>query len=142
MVDAKRFAPPGWSRRHLPPLGNVDRLDDPGDLVDKGDGASDVVQDRNVSDLLPGHGHVLQELQHSMGHVLQSPATTNQGKPSWRGSQGQPTTCHKHNNFTFSFLRAAHLTHSKSKSMNCPLYLCTIKRFSSDLAFKNVANKN
>lgn len=59
-------------RRDLPPLGDVDRLHHPGNLIDKGDGSRDVVDDRHVSDLLPWHRHILQQLQHCMWHVLQS----------------------------------------------------------------------
>lgn len=54
----------------LPPLGNVDWLDDPGDFIHKGNRSSDVVEDWHISDLFPGHGHVFQQLQNSMGHVL------------------------------------------------------------------------
>ena len=54
-----------------PPLSHVDWLHDPGDLIDKRDRSSDVVDDRDVSDLLPRHWHVLKQLQYSMGHVLQ-----------------------------------------------------------------------
>ncbi len=56
-----------------PPLGNVDRLNNPGDLIDKGDGASDMIEAGDVSNLLPRHQHVLQKLQHRMRHVLEGP---------------------------------------------------------------------
>ena len=58
----------------LPPLCDEAGFDDPGDLVDKGDGSCDVVEHRHVSDLLPRHGHVLHQLQYSVGHVLQGSA--------------------------------------------------------------------
>lgn len=55
----------------LPPLGDVDWLDDPGNFIHKGNSSSDVVEDGHVSDLFPGHGHVFQQLQYSVGHVLE-----------------------------------------------------------------------
>ena len=69
---------------HSPPLCYVDRLHDPGDLVDERDGARDVIEDRHVPDLLPGHGHVLQQLQHRMGHVLEGSA----GEKTRAGGRG------------------------------------------------------
>lgn len=55
----------------LPPLGDVDRLYNPRDFIDKGNGSCDVVQDGHISDLFPGHWHVLQQFQHCMGHVFE-----------------------------------------------------------------------
>jgi len=60
----------GRTIANLPPLGDVDRLNDPGNLIDKGDGSRNVVQHLDIPDLLPGHGHVLQQLKHRMRHVL------------------------------------------------------------------------
>lgn len=57
----------------LPPLCNVDWLNDPGDFIHKGNGSSDVVKDWHISDLFPGHWHVFQQLQHSVWHVLKRP---------------------------------------------------------------------
>ena len=59
---------------NLPPLCDVDGLDDPGDLVDEGDGSGDVVEHVHVADLFPRHGHILHQLQNRMRHVLQSSA--------------------------------------------------------------------
>ena len=56
---------------HGAPLRNVDGLDDAGNLVDKGDGARHVVERLDVADLLPRHGHVLQQLEHRVRHVLE-----------------------------------------------------------------------
>lgn len=62
------------NHRHLPPLSNVHRLNHPWDFVYKGNSACDVVEHWNISDLLPGHGHVLQKFEHCMGHIFQGPA--------------------------------------------------------------------
>ena len=56
---------------HGAPLGQVDGFDDPGDLVDEGDGAGDVVKDLAIPDLLPRHRHVLHQFQHGVRHVLE-----------------------------------------------------------------------
>ena len=58
-------------RDNLPPLRDVDRLDDPRDFIDEGDGASDVVEHLDITDLFPWHRHVFQQLHHSMRHILQ-----------------------------------------------------------------------
>ena len=52
------------------PLGHVYRLDHPRDFVDKADGTSYMVQDLAIANLLPRH--VLQQLQNSLRHVLES----------------------------------------------------------------------
>lgn len=57
---------------HGAPLSDVHRFNHPRNLVDKGDGASDVVEYLDIADLFPGHGHVLHQLQHSVWHVLES----------------------------------------------------------------------
>ena len=44
----------------------------PRDLIHKRDGPSDMVDDRHISYLFPRHGHVLQQLQYSVWHVLES----------------------------------------------------------------------
>lgn len=44
---------------NLPPLSNVHWFYDPGNLVDKRDGSREVVQYFDISDLFPGHGHIL-----------------------------------------------------------------------------------
>ena len=67
----------------LTPLRNVDRLYDPGDFIDKRDGSCDVVEHGHISNLFPGHGHVLQQLQHGMGHILQRPAEHKEGQEMW-----------------------------------------------------------
>lgn len=54
---------------HGGPLGDVDGLDDHGDLVYKGDGTGIVVKDLHIANLLPGHRHVLQQLEHGVGDV-------------------------------------------------------------------------
>ena len=54
-----------------PPLSNVERLNDPGNLVDKGDCSRDVVEHRDVPDLFPWHGNVLNQFQHCMWNVFQ-----------------------------------------------------------------------
>ena len=56
---------------HAAPLRQVDRLDDPWNLIDEGDGSGDVVKYRDIPDLLPRHWHVLQQLEHGMRHVLE-----------------------------------------------------------------------
>lgn len=68
-----------------PPLSNVDGFHHPGDLVDKCDGTCDVVDDGHISDLLPRHGHVLQQLEHSMRHVLKG---TGRQEREGRGGGG------------------------------------------------------
>ena len=62
------------SQLSSPPLCDVDWLDDPWYLVDEGDGSGDVVEDATVSDLLPRHRHVLQQLQDRVRHVLERAA--------------------------------------------------------------------
>lgn len=59
---------------HLPPLSNVHRLNNPWDFIYKGNGACNVVEHRNISDLLPRHGHILKQFEHCMGHIFQCPA--------------------------------------------------------------------
>ena len=49
-----------------PPLGNVDGFHNPRNLIDKGDGSGDVVDNGDIADLLPRHWHILQQLEHSM----------------------------------------------------------------------------
>lgn len=56
---------------NVPPLSHVHRFDDPWNLIDESDGAGDVVENVHVSNLLPRHRHVFQELQDGMRHVLQ-----------------------------------------------------------------------
>ena len=63
---------------HLPPLGNVHRLNYPWDLINKCDGSSNVVKNLHIADLLPRHWHVLKKFHDSMWHVFQS--TENQKK--------------------------------------------------------------
>lgn len=73
-IPAQTLLDRGLYNKHWndsPPLCDVDRLYDPGDLIDKGDGAGDVVQDLHVPDLFPRHRHVLHQLQHRVRHVLQ-----------------------------------------------------------------------
>lgn len=55
----------------LPPLWNVDWLNDPRDFIDKWNGSSDVIKHGHISNLFPRHRHVFQQLQHCMGHVLE-----------------------------------------------------------------------
>lgn len=62
----------------LPPLSNVNSLNDPGDLIDESDGPSDVVENLHISDLLPWHGHVFHQLQYCMRHILKGPGTTEE----------------------------------------------------------------
>lgn len=57
---------------HGGPLRHVDRLDHPGYLVHERDRAGDVVEDLHVSNLLPRHRHVLEQLEHGVRHVLES----------------------------------------------------------------------
>ena len=56
----------------LPPLSNVDGLSNPRDLIHKRDGPSDMVDDRHIWYLFPRHGHVLQQLQYSVWHAVDS----------------------------------------------------------------------
>ena len=56
---------------HGCPLCVEDRLDDSRDLVDECQTSVGVVEDLDVSSGLPGHRHILQKLQHSVGHELQ-----------------------------------------------------------------------
>eukprot|EP00965_Chrysotila_dentata_P150735 4980259-Pleurochrysis_carterae.AAC.1 len=53
---------------HGAPLRNVHRLDHRGHLVDKRDGAGDMVEHRHRPDLLPRHRHVLEQLEHRVRH--------------------------------------------------------------------------
>mmetsp|Transcript_28888 Transcript_28888/g.46177 ORF Transcript_28888/g.46177 Transcript_28888/m.46177 type:complete len:216 (-) Transcript_28888:40-687(-) len=71
-VMAISFFPPHHNP-HSRPLRNKHGFDDPGDLVYKCYRPRDVIQDLHVSNLLPRHGHVLQQLQHSMRHILERP---------------------------------------------------------------------
>ena len=64
-------------RTNIPPLRDVDWLNDPRDFIDEGDGTSDVVQNLDVTDLFPWHRHVFQQLHHSMRHVFQRPKQHN-----------------------------------------------------------------
>ena len=57
---------------HGAPLSHVHGLNHQRNLVDKRDGASDVVQHLDVANLLPRHWHVLQQLEHGVWHVLES----------------------------------------------------------------------
>lgn len=56
---------------HGGPLRHVDRLHHPGYLVYESDRAGDVVENLYVSNLLPRHRHVLQQLEHRVRHVLE-----------------------------------------------------------------------
>ena len=56
---------------HGAPLRLVDRLNDFGSLVDKGDGARNVIQDLDCTFLFPRHGHVLQEFEDCVRNILQ-----------------------------------------------------------------------
>ncbi|RUS16870.1 hypothetical protein BC937DRAFT_90705 [Endogone sp. FLAS-F59071] len=56
---------------HGTPLRDVDGLDNPWDLIDKGNGARNVIEDGDFPDLLPWHWHVLQELEDSVWHVFE-----------------------------------------------------------------------
>uniref|UniRef100_A0A182WWC5 Uncharacterized protein n=1 Tax=Anopheles quadriannulatus TaxID=34691 RepID=A0A182WWC5_ANOQN len=56
---------------HRAPLGNVQRFDHPRNLVHERDRTGNVVQHGNVANLLPRHGHVLQQLHYGVWHVLQ-----------------------------------------------------------------------
>ena len=58
---------------HAAPLCHIERLNDPGHLVDECDCAGDVVQHGDVAHLLPWHGHVLQQLEDGVGDVLERP---------------------------------------------------------------------
>ena len=62
---------------HLPPLCYVEWFHHPWDLIHKGNGTSDVIENSHVSNLLPRHGHVFQQLQHCMWHVFQCPTCTH-----------------------------------------------------------------
>ena len=53
------------------PLGGVDWLYNLRDLVDKSDTACDMIQDFAESDLLPRHGHILQQLENPVRNILQ-----------------------------------------------------------------------
>ena len=57
---------------HRAPLGSVDRLDDLWGLIDESNGSCNVVQNLDGALLLPGHRHVLKELEYGMRHILQS----------------------------------------------------------------------
>ena len=56
---------------HRAPLSDIHGLDHLRSLVDEGDGAGDVVDDLAVTRLLPGHGHVLQELEDGVRDKLE-----------------------------------------------------------------------
>ena len=56
---------------HGGPLRHVHGLDHLRGLVDEGDGAGDVVDHLAVPNLLPWHGHVLQELEHGVRDEFQ-----------------------------------------------------------------------
>ena len=56
---------------HGAPLGCVDRLDNFGGLIDKGNRTRNVIQDFYSAFLFPRHRHVLHQLKNSMGNVLQ-----------------------------------------------------------------------
>ena len=45
---------------HSPPLCNIDRLHNPGYLIDECDSPCDMVECTNITYLLPRHGHILQ----------------------------------------------------------------------------------
>lgn len=64
---------PTHSDPHGAPLSQEDGLNDPGDLIDKGDGTGKVVKDLDLPSLLPGHGHILEELEDGMRNVLEGP---------------------------------------------------------------------
>ena len=57
---------------HSTPLCCVYWLDNFGNFVDEADCARDVVQYFDISDLLPRHGNVFEELVHRVGGVFQS----------------------------------------------------------------------
>lgn len=69
MATISLFAP--HHDPHRSPLRNVDRLDDVRNLVTERDRACNVVDDVDVSDLLPRHRHVLQKLHQRVRHVFQ-----------------------------------------------------------------------
>src|SRR6267154_6255031 len=46
-------------------------LNDAGDLIDESDCASDMIEDGNLPDLLPGERNVLEQLHHSVRDVFQ-----------------------------------------------------------------------
>jgi hypothetical protein len=55
---------------HGAPLGEIDRLANERQLVDKSDGAGGVKQRLDLAHLLPRHWHVLQKFQNRMRHVF------------------------------------------------------------------------
>jgi len=57
---------------HSSPLRNENRLNHFGHLIYKGNSSSDVIQDVNISYLLPRHWHILKQFQHGMWHILES----------------------------------------------------------------------
>ena len=75
---------------HIPPLGDVDWLNDPWDLVHKRDCSSDVIEHSNVANLFPRHRHVFHQLQHGVRHVLQrtaQPTITNYSQSEKRDTK-------------------------------------------------------
>jgi len=72
IINVQLIHTAGNSHTYVPPLGNVHWLDDPRNFVHKGDGSRDVVQNSDITYLLPRHRHVLHQFQNSMRHVLQS----------------------------------------------------------------------
>jgi hypothetical protein len=56
---------------HRAPLRQIDGLDHPRYLVDERNGARDVIEHAHVTNLLPRHGHVLDELHDRMWHVFE-----------------------------------------------------------------------
>lgn len=66
------------AHQNSPPLSYVDWLADPRYLIDKRYSARDVVNAGDVPYLFPWHGHVLQQLHHGMGHVLEGPVNKNE----------------------------------------------------------------
>ena len=64
---------PTHQNPRCPPLRHKDRLYDHRNLVDKRNGAGNVIQNLDVANLLPRHRHVFEKLQEGMRHKLQRP---------------------------------------------------------------------
>ena len=57
---------------HGAPLGNVNWLNDQGDLVNEGDSSCCMIEDLDIPDLFPGHRHVFKNLVQGVGNVFKS----------------------------------------------------------------------
>jgi hypothetical protein len=58
---------------HGAPLRGIDRFNDLWYLIDESNGTSYVIESLHISDLLPGHRHVLEELVDGVRDVLEGP---------------------------------------------------------------------